>query len=77
MTKLRLYSRPDCHLCELAKDLVVASEAPVDIELVNIEDDVKLLTLYGLRIPVIQRVDNDRELFWPFDAAELAVFLSA
>ena len=58
-------------------DLVVASEAPVDIELVNIEDDVKLLTLYGLRIPVIQRVDNDRELFWPFDAAELAVFLSA
>ena len=77
MTRLRLYSRPDCHLCELAKDLVVTNGAPVEIELVNIEGEIKLLDRYGLRIPVIQRVDNDQELFWPFDAEELAVFISA
>ncbi len=77
MTKLRLYSRPDCHLCEIAKALVIASGVPVEIERVNIEDEVKLLALYGLKIPVIQRADNDQELFWPFNAAELAVFLSA
>ena len=77
MTRIRLYSRPDCHLCEIAGDYLVASGVPVEIELVNIEGEIKLLDRYGLRIPVIQRVDNDQELFWPFNAEELAVFISA
>jgi glutaredoxin len=77
MTRLRLYSRPDCHLCALAQDLVEASGVPVEIQQVDTEGDVKLLTRYGVSIPVIQEVENGQELFWPFDAAELAEFLSA
>jgi hypothetical protein len=76
MTRLRLYSRPDCHLCEIAAELVYASNEAIEVESVNIEDELNLIHRYGLRIPVLQRVDNEQELGWPFDAQKLAEFLS-
>ena len=76
MYKLRLYSRPDCHLCEVALELVNNCGASVELEQVNIEEELRLLDRYGLAIPVLQRLDNGAELGWPFDQAGLARFLN-
>jgi hypothetical protein len=76
MHKLRLYSRPDCHLCEVALELVNNCGQSVDLEMVNIEDELRLLDRYGLSIPVLQRLDSGAELGWPFEQASLTLFLN-
>ena len=75
MTRLRLYSRPDCHLCEEAEELIHSHDHRIEIEEVNIEDDLTHLARYGVRIPVIQRPDTGEELSWPFGQDELVRFL--
>jgi hypothetical protein len=75
MTQWRLYTRPDCHLCELADELLRQLAPTLEYDKVNIEGDVALLSQYGLRIPVLQRVDTGAELDWPFDGIALLDFL--
>ena len=75
MSELRLYSRPDCHLCEVAADLIHQSGVEQGLKHVNIEDDLALLRRYGIRIPVLQRMDTGAELFWPFNQEGLLAFL--
>ena len=36
---------------------------------VEIADDEELLERYGVRIPVLRRLDTGEELDWPFDVA--------
>lgn len=62
---LILYQRDDCHLCDLALDVLAAAGVP-DFESVFIDDDVALEARYGSRVPVL-RANNGRELDWPFD----------
>jgi hypothetical protein len=76
MTGIRLFSRPDCHLCETARSLVQTYEPLVEIETINIEDDIEWVSRYGVSIPVLQRLDTEAELFWPFDEVQLTDFLS-
>ena len=47
----------------------------LDIEKVNIRNDANLYHLYGARIPVLKRADNNREIGWPFDSSTLETFL--
>lgn len=75
MFELRLYSRPDCHLCDEAIALVQSYDSSINIEQVNIEDKLEHLQRYGIRIPVLQRIDTGAELSWPFGHDEFAVFL--
>lgn len=77
MTRLRLYSRPDCHLCEVAAGLLKEVAPAHPAHTVDIEADPELLGRYFLRIPVLQRLDSGRELDWPFDAGALRAFLGA
>jgi hypothetical protein len=54
---LRLYERPDCHLCEeVRKQLqaMLASGSSFTLEQVDIERDDALLRRYLERIPVIE-----------------------
>jgi len=54
VTKLTLYSRPDCHLCEaLLADLVPLLRPDVTVETVDVDSSVALERRYGLRIPVL------------------------
>jgi hypothetical protein len=46
-------------------------------EKVEIDDVPELLKRYEIYIPVLKRVDNQQELFWPFDQLQLATFLEA
>ena len=56
MTRLTLYGRPGCHLCDEARDAL--ERAGAAYREVNIEDDDELFKRYLERIPVVA-VDGD------------------
>lgn len=70
-----LYQRDDCHLCDLALDVLAVARLPA-FESVFIDEDDALEAAYGHRVPVLHRSDGI-ELDWPFDAADAAAFISA
>lgn len=55
MVKVTIYSRPDCHLCEIARGRVenVRREVGFEVEEVDIRSDPVLMERYGERIPVV------------------------
>ena len=58
MTRLTIYSRPGCHLCDEMKSVVSAfvQELPPDtitVEHIDISTDAALNQLYGQEIPVL------------------------
>jgi glutaredoxin len=61
-----LFSKPDCHLCEQAEDILnaLSRELPFRWRRVNIESDPALFARYRFEIPVIA-VDGGPELKWP------------
>ncbi len=75
MNQLILYYTEYCHLCDEAESLMLAAGLSETYEKIDIVDDPELLERYEIYIPVIKRVDNQRELFWPFKQQELAAFL--
>ena len=59
---LTLYSRPECHLCEdMLKALAVWQEAhQFNVDVINIDSDIKLTRRFAARIPVLAH--NDIEI---------------
>ena len=56
MTVVTLYTRPGCHLCDEARDAIVALRKevpPFELTEVNIEHDDGLLARYLEGIPVV------------------------
>ncbi|RNF86011.1 glutaredoxin family protein [Montanilutibacter psychrotolerans] len=76
MPTLTLFQRDDCHLCDLALEVLAAARVP-EFDSVFIDDDASLEERYGTRVPVLRDEDGGSELDWPFDAARLAGFLGA
>ena len=77
MSDLILYSRPGCHLCDEAADLLAVVAPGREFRTVDIEDDLALLDRYGVRVPVLRLEPSGVELGWPFDAAALTRFLQS
>ena len=75
MSQLILYYTEYCHLCDEAESLMLAAGLSDRFEKIDIVDDPELLERYEIYIPVLKRVDNQQELFWPFKQQELAAFL--
>jgi|GEM_PF-434373 len=52
---IEIYSKPDCHLCEEAKAVLLKMQRRYGFQLreVNIADDERLLAEYGARIPLV------------------------
>ncbi|QOL24932.1 glutaredoxin family protein [Thalassotalea sp. LPB0316] len=79
-----LYSSVGCHLCEQALQLCLTQLSSGQIRVVDILDDDdkepeqkgSLYDKYGVSIPVLKCLANDRELFWPFDELALQEFLA-
>ncbi|WP_025127221.1 glutaredoxin family protein [Pseudomonas sp. PH1b] len=72
----QLFGTLGCHLCELAEaELMPLVEHGLMVELVDIAESQELFDAYGLRIPVLCRVDTGLELNWPFDAEQVVAFL--
>ena len=72
----QLFGTLGCHLCELAEaELMPLVEHGLLVELVDIAESEAMFEAYGLRIPVLRRVDTGEELNGPFDAAQVVNFL--
>lgn len=72
--RLTLYQRDDCHLCDLALDVLAQARVP-DFASVFIDDDAELEARYGERVPVLREHESARELEWPFDADGVRAWL--
>jgi len=72
MTRVTLYGRPGCHLCEEARAAVAAARGRRDfaLEEVDISLDPRLERRYGERIPVVA-IDGDDALELRFGVEEL------
>jgi hypothetical protein len=68
-----LYSRTGCHLCDVAREALVAERVrtPFELEEIDIEADDALVRDYGFRVPVVE-VDGVERFEISVDPAELA-----
>ncbi|GAA3286100.1 MULTISPECIES: glutaredoxin family protein [Dactylosporangium] len=71
-TRLTLYTRPGCHLCEDAKAVLarVAADTGEGFTEVSIEGDEDLEEEYGLRIPVLL-LDGREHGYWRVEEERL------
>ena len=60
---VEIYSRPGCHLCGDAKEVIerVQRRAKFDLRIINIEGNTELEEAYGEQIPVV--LINGRKAF--------------
>lgn len=70
---LTLYTTWGCHLCEQAQQLLLDAGLCGGFQLVDIVDDEAAFARYRVAIPVLKL--GDKELYWPFDARQLATWL--
>jgi hypothetical protein len=76
LPECQLFGTLGCHLCEIAEaEIMPLVEHGLQVELVDITDPEDLTEVYGLRIPVLRRVDTGAELDWPFDTEQVVAFL--
>lgn len=73
--KFKLYGSEGCHLCEDALALCLAVMPEADISVIDILDDEKLLELYRISIPVLERLSDQEKLFWPFEQKQILELL--
>lgn len=84
MTTLTLISKPDCHLCDVASEIVdaVVAEMPdadaarIEITEVSIKDDPALYELWWEKIPVVL-IDGELHAHWRLSADRLRQALEA
>ena len=68
MTKVTIYSRQGCHLCEDAENTLesLREELNFEIEVINIDEDAELVKLYSDQVPVIH-IDGIHHDFYKVD----------
>jgi glutaredoxin len=72
-----LYSRPGCHLCDEAREAILAllrGRGDVDLREVDVDGDERLLAAYLERIPVVE-VDGEVVSELVLDRERLAAML--
>lgn len=74
---LIFYTTAGCHLCDVARQVYQSTLSPdfFDVQEIDIADQDDLIERYGVRIPVMRRLQDDSELNWPFDQQALMDFL--
>jgi len=81
VTTLTLIGKPDCHLCEVAREIVdvVVAETPEDdvvVEEFSILDDPALHALWWEKVPVIL-IDGELHAHWRVSPQRLRAALDA
>ena len=73
MHRVVLYSRAGCHLCDVARETILAQRERLGFEFeeVDIEADEELELEYGIRIPVVE-IDGEETFEITVDAARFA-----
>jgi glutaredoxin len=77
VSRVRLLTKPGCHLCDDARAVVAAvcAERGLGFDEVDISADEELMALYGEQIPVTF-VDGAQHDFWRVDGDRLRAALS-
>jgi hypothetical protein len=70
-----LFQRDDCHLCDLALEVLAQARAPA-FDSVFIDDEPALEQRYGRRVPVWRDEARGLELDWPFDPETVRTFVA-
>jgi glutaredoxin len=73
VTAVTLYSKPDCHLCDLAYQLL--TDLDLTVSVIDIQSNPVLMEKYHLTIPVVL-FSNAAALSWPFDTEAIQSLLS-
>lgn len=70
--RVTLYSRPGCHLCDEAREVIerVCADLGVEHDEVNIDDDPDLQDRFGEEVPVTY-VDGAQHDYWRVDETRL------
>jgi glutaredoxin len=70
--RVTLYSKPGCHLCEQARQVIerVCAELDMSYDEVDITTSIELMSAYGEQIPVTF-VDGRQHDFWRVDELRL------
>lgn len=84
MTTVTLIGKPDCHLCDVASEILdaVVAELPdaaaerIEIVEASIQDDPSLFDLWWEKIPVVL-IDGDLHAHWRLSADRLREALEA
>lgn len=81
MTTLTLIGKPDCHLCDVARDVIetVVAELPedsVEVDELSIADDPALYALWWEKIPVVL-IDGELHGHWRVSPDRLRAALEA
>jgi glutaredoxin len=65
MTVVTVYSRENCHLCDVAVDALesVKAELRFEIEKIFIDGDAELIKKYGEEVPVIHIDGKHHDIF--------------
>ena len=71
-----LFQRDDCHLCDLALEVLAAAGAPA-FESVFVDEDPALEARYGTRVPGWRDERSDRELDWPFSVETVRALIDS
>jgi glutaredoxin len=74
--RVRLYSRPGCHLCDDAREVIerVCADLGAAYDEVDITTSPELIAAYAEQIPVTF-VDGEQHDFWRVDEARLRAAL--
>lgn len=80
MPRLTLVSKPDCHLCDVAREIIesVVADLPegaVEIEETSILDDPALYAQWWEKIPVVL-IDDTLHAHWRLSADRLRAALT-
>ncbi|MBI4473227.1 MAG: glutaredoxin family protein [Acidobacteria bacterium] len=72
IVQVEIYSRPACHLCDEAKEVIerVRRRIPFSLRVINIEEDQELESKYGTEIPVVL-INGNKAFKYRVDEAEL------
>ncbi len=76
MLNVTIYSKKDCHLCDIAKEtlLKVQQELPFSLNEIDIERDKTAFERYKYLIPVIE-IDGEKVFNYRIDENELKKIL--
>ena len=75
---VRLYARPGCHLCDVAREVIEAERRRTGFtfEEISVEGDDRLELEYGIRIPVVT-IDGRETFEIEIDPEEFAALVRA
>ena len=76
MVNLTIYSKNDCHLCDVAKEILlkVQKESPFSLTEIDIEKDSTAFERYRYLIPVVE-IDGKIAFIYRVDENELIELL--